>query len=386
MRQLTLLGLSLLVACSSDAPATPGASSNDGGTSAADGASSVNADAGGGGTTDAGSADAASAKDAGSDATSGSDSGADGGVLTMASCAVAGDGRTNCGAGSESCCASLTVTGGTYNRTYTNTGAGPTAEADPATVSTFRLDKYEVTVGRFRQFVAAWNGGAGWTPPAGSGKHTHLNSGKGLAATALGFEAGWQIADNASIAPTDMNLACEQGYETWTPAAGAHEKLPATCMNWYEAAAFCIWDGGFLPSEAEWEYAAAGGAEERQYAWGTTAPGTNNQYAIYGCYYPASSGTCSSVSNVASVGLASAGAGKYGQLDLLGNVSEYALDYYATPYTTCTDCTNATVAVNRVARGSMYQYPSTYLPPPTRFELGGTGRSASNGFRCARTP
>jgi len=61
-----------------------------------------------------------------------------------------------CGAAGESCCTSPEVTGGTFYRTYTNDGSGPTAEADPATVSSFRLDKYDVTVGRFRQFVSAW--------------------------------------------------------------------------------------------------------------------------------------------------------------------------------------------------------------------------------------
>ena len=46
------------------------------------------------------------------------------------------------------------------------------------------------------------------------------------------------------------------------------------CVNWFEAYAFCIWDGGFLPSDTEWEYAAAGGSLQREYPWGSTAPGT----------------------------------------------------------------------------------------------------------------
>src|SRR5271165_983105 len=67
------------------------------------------------------------------------------------SCAPGGPGMTNCGpggSGTESCCTSLPVTGGTFYRTFTNDGTGPTEEADPATVSGFRLDKYLVTVGR----------------------------------------------------------------------------------------------------------------------------------------------------------------------------------------------------------------------------------------------
>ena len=186
---------------------------------------------------------------------------------------------TNCGAASEGCCTSLEVPGGMYYRTYTNSGDGGTGEANPASVSGFVLDKYEVTVGRFRQFVAAWNNGAGYAPPAGSGKHTYLNGGQGLANSGSPgtYEPGWVVADDSNIAPTSANLACSPDYATWTTSAGSNENRPINCVNWYEACAFCIWDGGFLPSEAEWEYAAAAGSQQRKFPWGNVAPGTSTQ-------------------------------------------------------------------------------------------------------------
>lgn len=297
---------------------------------------------------------------------------------------------TNCGPnGDDCCCTSLEVASGTYYRTYTNSGSGPTGEADLATVSSFRLDKYLVTVGRFRQFVNAWNGGAGYMPPPGSGKHTYLNGGQGLANSADPgtYETGWDATDwnnTTDIDPTTANLtsltSCAS-FATWTASAGSQENLPINCVNWWESYAFCIWDGGFLPSEAEWEYAAAGGSQQREYPWGSTAPGTNNQYAIYSEDYTGNS------TDIAPVGTATLGAGIWGQLDLAGNVSEWNLDWHATYVDPCTDCAYLTAAAPaRVFRGGDFAVSASDLLPPVRGFYVPVYRGGVLGFRCSRAP
>jgi formylglycine-generating enzyme required for sulfatase activity len=312
------------------------------------------------------------------------------------SCARGGNGMTNCGpggSGTESCCTSLEVEGGTYFRTYDPLGAdggpvlaadgGPTEEADPATVSGFLLDKYLVTVGRFRQFVAAWN--RGYYPANASGKHTHLNGGQGLVnvGSAGGYESGWDATDwnnTTDVNPTTANLQCASPYNTWTDPAGSNENLPINCVTWYESYAFCIWDGGFLPSEAEREYAAAGGSQQLEYPWGSTAPGTMNQYAIYGDYYTGNA------TEIAPVGTASLGAGYWNQLDLAGEVYEWNLDWYAL-YAACTDCANTAPAASaRVFRGGDFSNDASYLLPSGRGGYDPTARYFVIGFRCARTP
>ncbi len=311
------------------------------------------------------------------------------GVCLGPNCTPGGAGLTNCGASSESCCTSSVVPGGTFLRTYSPDGDGGTTGSDPATVSQFRMDKYEVTVGRFRQFVTAWNGGAGWLPSAGSGKHTQAHAGQGLAVggSAGTYEPGWVTSDNSNLAPTNANLACNASYATWTPSVGGSETLPINCVNWWEAYAFCIWDGGFLPSEAEWEYVAAGGSQYRVYPWGSTGPGTTNQYAIYGCYYPTGSGSCTGVKNAAPVGTAPQGAGLWGQVDLGGEVWEWNLDLYASSYLNpCTDCANLGTASDRVFRGGSFYFSSSGLQAQYRSDDAPAGRYYGVGFRCARAP
>jgi formylglycine-generating enzyme required for sulfatase activity len=348
------------------------------------------------------------------------DGGPESGIATVApieagpeppSCAPGGPGLTSCGpggTGTESCCTSLEVTGGTFYRTYDYDGfgpedggpsiaadGGPVAEADSATISSFHLDKYLVTVGRFRQFVSAWN--AGWTPAMGSGKHTHLNSGQGLANASGGYETGWVTADIANIALTTANMECGTPdstvfFYTWTSAASTQENFPINCVNWYEAYAFCIWDGGFLPSEAEWEYSAAGGDQQREYPWGSTGPGSGNQYAIYGdgvgdCYYP-SDVPCVGISNIAPVGTPAAGAGRWGQLDMAGEMDEWNVDWYSPYVDPCIDCGFLTLGSSsfRVLRGGMYDDFAGHLVPPYRDYDDPTSHQTRIGFRCARNP
>jgi formylglycine-generating enzyme required for sulfatase activity len=340
------------------------------------------------------------------------------------SCAPGGPGMTDCGPSHESCCESPLVPGGTFYRTYTNTGAGPTGVADPAMVSTFRLDKYEVTVGRYRQFMKAWNGGAGWVPPAGAGKHAHLRGGLGLVdgtpdAGSPAYEPGWAPSPGDTwITPQTVPGEIFDGgvasvfydggrwagswFPTWTPEPGPDENLPITYVRWYEAYAFCIWDGGFLPSEAEWEYAAAGGSAQQEFPWGSADAGGANQYAIFrrdgsSCYYP-DGGTCTwPALNIAPVGTASLGASPWGQVDLLGNVNEWTLDWVAAVFPSqypnpCVDCAGLTAIPNdygnvgRSLRGGDYQTWLSELRPWFRSASTPEDPSPDLGIRCARAP
>jgi formylglycine-generating enzyme required for sulfatase activity len=286
----------------------------------------------------------------------------------------------------------LEVTGGTYERTYTTSDAGATGEADPATVSGFRMDKYLVTVGRFRQYVSYVTGSAGVPPANGSGIHTHLNGGQGLAnsGSAGTYETGWDATDwntyiatgAGAVGTWDTNLGCG-GQGTWTNAAGSQENLPINCVDWYEAYAFCIWDGGFLPSEAEWEYVAAGGSQQLEYPWGSTDPGTADQYAIYGAFYR------TNPTEIAPVGTATLGAGYWGQLDMAGEVFEWNLDWYATYVSPCTNCAYLTTASARVIRGGGFDDPASALlaaDRETAYPIVSNDDGLVGGFRCARTP
>ncbi len=317
--------------------------------------------------------------------------------ITATTGSMNGPGLDDCGpANNEPCARSLVVPGATFFR-------GTPSTAHPATVSDFRLDKYEVTVGRFRKFVWAWV--AGWRPQPGSGKHAHLNGTAGVRNPAGGFEAGWDAAwsnyvgawSAFSDAPTDPPAATKALWDynlqycglftTWTSNVGPREKHPMNCLSWYDLQAFCVWDGGFLPTEAEWELAAAGGNAARRYPWGNFDPGPNPTLAIHGCFWNGAGPTCQDARHLAPVGSAPAGAGRWGHMDLAGNVGEWVLDRGDAAYTTpCADC--ATLAGSRrQRRGGAYEEPAEFLLASARYgEFHAGFRTSVAAGRCARKP
>ncbi len=120
-------------------------------------------------------------------------------------------------------------------------------------------------------------------------------------------------------------------FRTWTDEPAGNEAAPINCASWYLAFAFCAWDEGRLPTEAEWNYAAVGGNEQRAYPWGDEAP--SQELAVYGC------DTTMTVCPIPSVGSKSpAGDGKWGQADLAGSLFEWVLDYHADLTETCNNC------------------------------------------------
>ena len=204
----------LSVACGSSSPS---------GGSGAGGSGSGGATSSGG--SNAGGTNAGGAATGGASGTGGST----GSGATPASCQSSGPGLSDCGASGESCCTSMKVPGGTFYRTYTNDGSGAKNTADPATISDFRLDKYMVTVGRFRKFVTAWDQGSGYTPDVGSGKHTHLNNGQGLADSGAqpgAYEAGWITSYNNKLNLTNDTLQCQSRSEHVDEQSGRQRKAP----------------------------------------------------------------------------------------------------------------------------------------------------------------
>ncbi|WP_437730836.1 formylglycine-generating enzyme family protein [Sorangium sp. So ce1335] len=275
-----------------------------------------------------------------------------------------------CGPGEdESCCATAeAVRGGSFTRRDGN-------KDYPATVDDFVLDRFEVTVGRFRKFVEAYPGSK---PSPGAGRHPLIKRSD--------WNDKWDSELPAGTAELKAAVKCSGTWQTWRDTDEGTEHLPMNCLSWYVAFAFCAWDGGRLPTEAEWHYAAAGGKEQRAYPWSNPADATtiDGTYTVYDCAGGEPAGSCT-FDDIQPVGSRSTkGDGRWGHADLAGNMWEWVLDWYAAYPDNCHNCAESTSGSVRLARGGSWNNGASFLLSFRRGSYDPSARYYSIGVRCAR--
>jgi formylglycine-generating enzyme len=268
--------------------------------------------------------------------------------------------------GAVSCCETIWMPGGTVLMGFSADEVAIDSEIAPhdrdreVEVSGFFLDRFEITRARFASYAESYRG----PPTAGAGAHPKIEG------------SGWEIDWDVQLPQMGQMLldTLEPNEILDSPDA---ENAPASGLTWFAAFAFCIWDGGRLPTEAEWEYAAAGGDQNRPYPWGTDPSILESLKSAP--LHPVGS-------NLATRGF-------FGHHDLAGGVREWVFDWFHEYFyrdAECSDCANLERGIGRVVRGDRDPMCCTELDTEFRsaaraFALPGSPLS-KGGARCARDP
>ena len=143
-----------------------------------------------------------------------------------------------------------------------------------------------------------------------------------------------------TMTPGPVDLRHLSQWWTWTPGACWHrpegpgssteERLdhPVVHVAYEDAEAYANWAGHRLPTEAEWEFAARGGADGDAFVWGDQAVPDGEYIAnFWQGDFPWRNSEADGFTGAAPVG--SFPANGYGLFDMAGNVWEWTSDWYA---------------------------------------------------------
>jgi len=197
-------------------------------------------------------------------------------------------------------------------------GEGP---ARRVTVDAFAIDPFTVTNDDFARFVdeTGYVTDAeryGWSFVF----HTFVSSvarKRGEVRTVPGLE--WWIG---------VGRACWKRPEGRGSTTRGREDHPVVHVSYHDAIAYCSWAGTRLPTEAEWEYAARGGLEDKRFAWGDElTPGGTHMANIWQGTFPATNTEDDGYAGTAPVtAFAPNGFGLY---NVAGNVWEWCADWFS---------------------------------------------------------
>jgi formylglycine-generating enzyme len=274
--------------------------------------------------------------------------------------------QRSCRPTATSGCGLVTVPGGTFTmgETYAPEAINSLPVQPGQTVSPFLIDRYEVTVARFRRF---WNAG-----------HSAVPGGVVAYPGNPAFPSSGAVDEPDIVTGTECN---------WSTVARGRENHPVTCLTWATAQAFCVWDGGRLPTEAEWEFAARG-TDGRTFPWGISEslPVCANAFGLR-------ESSCA-VDDPAFL----TGASPWGALQMAGNAGEFCADLYAEYVSSCWRGMSANNPIcgngsdgfdghHAVRGGSWFFFESRYWRSASRSasDGGASGLNAYVGFRCARS-